>query len=46
MRKVENRKMAFCAEMMRESFNRTGDKTVFFRHLYIKMMILPRRARD
>jgi hypothetical protein len=23
-----------------------GDKTVFFRHLYIKMMILPRQARD
>jgi hypothetical protein len=24
----------------------TGDKTVFFRHLYIKTNILPRQARD
>jgi hypothetical protein len=23
-----------------------GDKTVFLSHLYIKMMILPRQARD
>jgi hypothetical protein len=24
----------------------SGQKTVFFSHLYIKMMILPRQARD
>ena len=27
-------------------FRKTGKKTVFLSHLYIKMLILPRQARD
>jgi len=31
---------------MDPTWRATGDKTVFFRHLYIKTNILPRQARD
>ena len=40
------RKAFFVGEWGFEGYVTTGSKTVFFRHLYIKMMILPRQARD